>query len=101
LQRVIRAEEKKKKLPKQITRLVGMLDEWAALHSRPFVLGMLRYRDEVLALMEGELQEMALECPQRAAMKVHAHACPASARVRVLPSCTSAFRLKACQPFMS
>jgi hypothetical protein len=66
LQRSIRAEDKKKKLPKHIARLAGVLDEWAVLHGRPFVLGALRYRDEVLALMEGELAEIALERPKKA-----------------------------------
>lgn len=62
LQRVIKAEEKKKKLPKLIAKLRQQLAEWQAPplgSSKPFVLGHLAYGPEVLDVIEEELKTMS------------------------------------------
>ena len=62
LQRVIKAEEKKKKLPKLISKLRQQLADWQAPplgSGKPFVLGHLAYESEVLELIEEELKLMS------------------------------------------
>jgi hypothetical protein len=61
LQRIIKAEEKKKRLPKQIAKLHQMLDEWASptSHGKPFVIGTVVYKAEVLVAIESELHAMS------------------------------------------
>ena len=58
LQRVIRAEDKKKKLPKLIAKLQAHLDEWQSSTGQPFALGRVDYRSDVLTLIESELTTM-------------------------------------------
>lgn len=58
LQRVIRAEEKKKKLPKMMSKLQTQLDEWQASTGQRFALGRVDYRSDVLSLIESELTTM-------------------------------------------
>lgn len=67
LQRVIKAEEKKKKLPKMIARLRQQLAEWQAppQSNKPFVLGHVAYGPEVLDLIEEELKVMADVKPRK------------------------------------
>jgi hypothetical protein len=59
LQRVIRAEEKKKKLPKLIAKLQSQLDAWESSTGQQFAVGRVDYRADVLALIESELTSMA------------------------------------------
>lgn len=65
LQRVIKAEEKKKKLPKAIVKLQGMLDEWQSSKGERFVMGRVDYRSEVLDVVETELRTMAEVKPKK------------------------------------
>lgn len=65
LQRVIKAEEKKKRLPKAILKLQGMLDEWQSSKGERFVMGRLDYRAEVLDVVEAELRAMAEVKPKK------------------------------------
>lgn len=58
LQRVIRAEEKKKKLPKLISKLQTQLDDWQTSTGQPFALGRVDYRSDVLSIVESELAIM-------------------------------------------
>lgn len=58
LQRVIKAEEKKKKLPKMIGKLHIQLEEWEASTGKPFALGHMEYKSDVLAVIENELKTM-------------------------------------------
>lgn len=65
LQRVIKAEEKKKRLPKTIAKLQGMLDEWQSSNGERFVVGRVDYRTEVLDVIEAELRAMAEIKPKK------------------------------------
>jgi hypothetical protein len=58
LQRVIKAEDKKKKLPKLIAKLRQQLTDWEspAVGNKPFVLGTVAYATEVLDVIEEELK---------------------------------------------
>jgi hypothetical protein len=61
LQRIIKAEEKKKRLPKQLAKLHQLLEEWACptSHGKPFVIGTVAYKAEVLDVIEAELHVMS------------------------------------------
>ena len=75
LQRVIKAEEKKKKLPKMIARLRQQLAEWQAppQNNKAFVLGHVAYDAEVLDLIEEELKVMADVKPRKVRYLLHMH----------------------------
>lgn len=58
LQRSIKAEDKKKKLPKLSSKLRGSLVEWEQKSGKPFVLGSLVYATEVLDVIDNELKQL-------------------------------------------
>lgn len=58
LQRAIKAEDKRKKLPKLMTRLVESLSMWDDVEGRPFTLGSFRYQEDVLSVIQEELTLM-------------------------------------------
>ena len=59
LQRSIKAEDKKKKLPKLIARLQAALSEWELANGgKPFVLGTIVYAAEVLSAIEADLEQL-------------------------------------------
>lgn len=62
---MIKAEEKKKRLPKAIARLQSMLDDWQSSSGERFVLGRVDYRAEVLDTIEAELRGMAEIKPKK------------------------------------
>ena len=80
LQRVIKAEEKKKKLPKMIARLRQQLAEWQAppQNNKAFVLGHVAYGAEVLDLIEEELKVMADVKPRKVRYLPYMHYCTGS-----------------------
>jgi hypothetical protein len=65
LQRVIRAEEKKKKLPKLIAKLQSQFDDWQSSTGQPFAVGRVDYRADVLTLIESELTIMTEIKPKK------------------------------------
>ena len=67
LQRTIKAEERKKRLPRLLARLRQQLDEWDAAHGagRPFMLGGAAYRTQVLDVIEADFHTMAEMKPPR------------------------------------
>jgi hypothetical protein len=65
LQRVIRAEEKKKKLPKLIAKLQSQFDDWQSSTGQRFAVGRVDYRADVLTLIESELTIMTEIKPKK------------------------------------
>lgn len=67
LQRTIKAEERKKRLPKLIARLRQLLEEWGAAHGggAPFMLGAMPYATHVLDVIEDDFHAMADMKPPR------------------------------------
>lgn len=66
LQRSIKAEDKKKKLPKLIAKLRATLSEWElAQGGKPFVLGTMVYATEVLDAIEADLEQLNAVKPKK------------------------------------
>ena len=64
---MIKAEEKKKKLPKLISKLRQQLTDWQAApcNNKPFVLGHVAYGPDVLDAIEEDLKMMSEVKPKK------------------------------------
>ena len=70
LQRSIKAEDKKKRLPKLIAKLRSALSEWELANGgKPFVLGTIVYASEVLDAIEADLEQLNNVKPKTAKVR--------------------------------